>query len=145
MNRFEIEIGVLDLNEFERNDDEGLGGSENSAESSETREGAFAVGTTLTPLRNRSGRRAAGSSWLLQRVRGKSCPRNHLQRSKEISPGAPKKTLARTIWSRAWELRATEEERDLGVIQHVSWTGLGARSKRAKPDLGTTVQTCRPT
>jgi hypothetical protein len=87
-NEFEIDFGVLDLDELERDDDEGLGGSENSVESSETREGAFAVGTTLTPLRNRSGWRAAGSSWLLQRARGRSCPRNHLQHSKEISSGA---------------------------------------------------------
>ena len=68
-------------------------------ESSETQGSSSSV-WPLTLPRSPSGRRAVGSSFSPQRGRGRSCPRSHLQRSKEISPRERNRegTLAHTIW-----------------------------------------------
>ena len=79
-----IGVDVLDFDELERNDDEGLGGSGNGKKFRDTR--AFVVDTILTPLRSPSQWRVFGSSSPLQRARGRSCPRSRSQRSREVSP-----------------------------------------------------------
>ena len=138
-----IDGDALDFDEFERNDDEGLGGSESGRRFRGMR--AFVAGTTLTPLRNPSRWRAVGSSSPLLRAQGRSCPRSRSQRSKEISSREQPERDGDT-YNLVARLGASSKRGGTRPKCHPTrkLQDPSTRGKRAKQDLGRVVQTCKP-